>query len=54
MKIEELIRLLQFRLASLNTARASAVSVGDIAQINIIDADVLQTQATLDQLLTLI
>ena len=54
MSIEELIRLMEARLAALNSARASAAAVGDIEQIQRIDADVAQTQLTLDQLRTLV
>lgn len=53
MSIEDLIRLMEARLAALNSARATAASVGDLAQVTRIDADVVQTQTTLDQLRTL-
>ena len=53
MSISELIRLMEARLTALNSARASAATVGDIEQIQRIDADVAQTQLTLDQLRTL-
>ncbi len=53
MSITELIRLMEARLAALNSARTSAAAVGDIEQIQRIDADVAQTQLTLDQLRTL-
>jgi len=53
MSIEDLIRLMEARLAALNAARASAAAVGDLAQVTRIDADVAQTQTTLDQLRTL-
>jgi hypothetical protein len=54
MSIDELIRLMEARLAALNSARASAAQAGDIAQITRLDADISQTQTTLDQLRTLI
>ena len=54
MSISELIRLMEARLAALNSARASAAAVGDLEQITRIDADVAQTQLTLDQLRTLV
>lgn len=53
MSIEDLIRLMSARLAALNAARASAASVGDLAEVTRLDADVVQTQITLDQLRTL-
>jgi len=53
MSIEDLIRLMEARLAALNSARASAAAVGDLTQATRIDADVAQTQTTLDQLRTL-
>ena len=53
MSIEDLIRLMEARLAALNSARASAAGIGDLAQVTIIDADVVKTQTTLDQLRTL-
>jgi hypothetical protein len=53
MSLEDLIRLMEARLAALNSARASAAAVGDLVQITRIDADVVQTQTTLDQLRTL-
>lgn len=54
MSIEDLIRLMEARLAALNAARASAAGIGDLAQVTRLDADVAQTQTTLDQLRTLI
>jgi hypothetical protein len=54
MSVEDLIRLMEARLAGLNGARASAAAVGDLAEVNRLDADVAQTQSTLDQLRTLI
>ena len=54
MSIAELIRLMEARLAALNSARASAAAVGDIEQITQLDAEVAQTQLTLDQLRTLV
>lgn len=53
MTLDELIRLMEARLSALNGARASAAAVGDLAQITRLDADVAQTQQTLDQLRTL-
>ena len=53
MSITELIRLMEAHLSALNSARASAAAIGDVAQVTRLDADVLKTQATLDQLRTL-
>lgn len=54
MSIEDLIRLMEARLAALNSARASAASVGDLTEITRLDADIVQTQITLDQLRSLV
>jgi hypothetical protein len=53
MSIEDLIRLMEARLAALNSARGSAAAVGDLAQVTRLDIDIAQTQTTLDQLRTL-
>ena len=53
MSIEDLIRLMEARLAELNSARGSAAAVGDLAQVTRLDIDIAQTQTTLDQLRTL-
>ena len=54
MSIDDLIRLMEARLAALNSARASAAAVGDLAQITRLDEEVSQTQLTIDQLRTLV
>lgn len=54
MSIEDLIKLMEARLAALNSARASAAAVGDLNEVMRLDADIAQTQTTLDQLRTLI
>lgn len=54
MSVEDLIKLLQARLAALNSARASAASVGDLAEVVRLDGDIGKTQLTLDQLLGLV
>jgi hypothetical protein len=54
MSVEDLIRLMEARLAALNSARGSAAAVGDVAQVTRLDADIAQTQTTLDQLRTLV
>jgi hypothetical protein len=53
MSISELIQLVSYKLSALNSARASAVSVGDLSQVVALDSQIAQTQLTLDQLKTL-
>jgi hypothetical protein len=53
MSIPELIKLMEAHLAALNTARATAAAIGDVAQVTRLDFDVTKTQTTLDQLRTL-
>lgn len=54
MSLEQLIQLMEARIAHLNNARATAAANGDVAQVIIIDDDIVQTQTTLDQLRTLV
>ena len=54
MKVPDLIRLLQKKIAALNSARSTAEALGDIDQIVVIDAQITETQLTLDQLNTLV
>lgn len=53
MSLEDLIRLMEARLSALNSARASAASIGDLNEVTRLDADIATTQITLDQLRTL-
>ena len=53
MSLDNLIRLMEARLAALNSARGTAAAVGDLAQVTRLDIDIAQTQTTLDQLRTL-
>lgn len=53
MSIQDLIKLLQNRLAFNEQQRAGAAQRGDIATVQSIDADTLSTQATLDALVAL-
>jgi hypothetical protein len=53
MTIVELITMARARLEHLSRQRETAVLVGDLAQLQRIDADVAETQTTLNQLLTL-
>lgn len=50
MTINDLIKLAQTRLAALNTARATAVTLGDVERISTLDVEIAQTEATLVQL----
>lgn len=54
MSVAELIQLVENKLAALNSARASAAAVGDINQVILLDAQISETQLTLDQLKTLV
>ena len=53
MTLAELIQLVSYKLAALNSARASALTIGDLNQVVQLDAQISQTQLTLDQLRTL-
>lgn len=53
MSIDDLIHLMEARLAALNSARGSAAMAGDIPEIVRLDENIVQTQITLDQLRTL-
>ena len=53
MTIHELISLAASRLATLNGARATAMTLGDISRLDALDADIAETQATIDKLNTL-
>jgi N-acetylglucosamine kinase-like BadF-type ATPase len=53
MKISDLISLTENKLATLNQAISTAIARGDEASIAKLDAEVLETQASLDQLKTL-
>ncbi len=50
MTIAQLITLAANRLSALNAARATAVALGNIALLGGLDADIAETQATLDAL----
>ena len=54
MSPEDLIRLLEARLAALNTAMATATSVGDLARIGQLEVEVVTTQDTLDRVRSLL
>jgi hypothetical protein len=50
MKLEEVMVIMQNRMISLNDIRNGAACSGDIDIINKIDADLMSTQTTIDQL----
>ena len=50
MDIATLIQLLTNRMNALNNAKVQAVSAGDVLQVNNIDADIMSTQNSLQQL----
>lgn len=53
MTIPELITLMQNRIATLGGQRATAEAHGDVAEVTRLDAEITETQATLEQLRTL-
>jgi hypothetical protein len=53
MTIQQLITLASNRLAALNSSRANAVALGEVERIELLDAEILETQNTLDALNTL-
>jgi hypothetical protein len=53
MTIPQLITLAANRLAVLNSAHATAVVLGEVERIAVLDAEIAETQATLDALHTL-
>jgi len=54
MGIPELIAMCERRLANLESVRGSAVALGDLQQVAEIEASIFETQATLNQLRTLV
>jgi hypothetical protein len=53
MSLDDLILMCRSRLVQLSQLRSSAVALGDMQQVSKIDAEADETQATLNQLLTL-
>lgn len=53
MTIAELISMCERRLMHFQSLRGSAVALGDIQQVAKVDADIAETQMTLNQLQTL-
>lgn len=54
MKIAELITLTENKLMALNQAIATATAKGDAEALTMLDTEVAETQATLEQLKTLL
>jgi hypothetical protein len=54
MKLTDLIEMCERRLLQLGNRRTSAVELGDMRQIQDIDAEAEDTQTTLNQLRTLL
>jgi molybdenum cofactor biosynthesis enzyme len=50
MTLDDLIQLVSYKLSALNSARASALTIGDMNQVVALDAQISQTQLTLNQL----
>jgi hypothetical protein len=50
MTIPDIIAMLRRRLAYLGQLRTSAAAIGDVDQVDRIDAELAETQATLNQL----
>ena len=50
MTITQLIEMLQRRLCYLGQLRSGAESLGDIARVGAVEADISETQVTLDAL----
>lgn len=53
MTVAELIKLVSNRLAALNGAHATATALGDVVQLERLEAEITETQVTLDALRTL-
>jgi len=54
MQLNEILIILQNRLASLNEARKSAVAIGDLANVAKIDNDLMTTVTSIEELKKLI
>lgn len=50
MTLNDLVTLMANRLATLHNARSYSMSVGDLVQVAKLDAEIVETQQTLDQL----
>ena len=54
MNVSDLVKLLQKKISALNSARATAYVLGNVDQVMLIEAQITETQLTLDQLNTLV
>ena len=50
MKIDEVIKILENRVLTLTQARQGAVNSGDLNQVNLIDADLISTVNSIEQI----
>ena len=53
MTIRELITLASNRLSALHLARGHAFAIGDLERLALLDAEIAETQSTIDALRTL-
>lgn len=53
MTIQQLIQMLERRIVYLQSVRTSATTIGDMHQVERVEADINETQSTLNQLRTL-
>jgi len=54
MQLNEILTILQNRLASLNEARKSSVAIGDLANVAKIDNDLMTTVTSIEEIKKLI
>jgi len=53
MSITEIIAMCERKITNLHSVRGAAVALGDMAQVERLDVEISETQATLNQLRTL-
>jgi hypothetical protein len=54
MSLEEVLRILRNRLATLGLQRSHAASVGDLERVSAIDEDILSTEQTIARIESLV
>lgn len=54
MSLAEILRILESRLITLNEAKKNAIATGDLDAVNRIDADILTTGASIEELKKLV
>jgi hypothetical protein len=54
MSLDEIVLVVGNRIETLRSQRVLAVAHGDLARVSELDADILETESTLSQLLTLL